>query len=498
VESLRNAAFKFGICITIVLNYSFAGAAPREISLSYSYGWTPPAAVVVNKPAPIKSHSRRRKPVVAAVNDPDAIQVTPEFLRRNLLSSNYPIMMELNAVNVAKQHVNQARANLLPSINLGLMLGGPTSFLLASVQLLLPFLLPSNWFNLSAQDHLLEAEGTAYYLLELNAYAAAYTLLNTISGDIALKAVYDQQLNDQIAIQNIVSDQVKIGNAAPSDYAQAAAQTDLTALLGSQIEELIIQEKASLREMLAMPMFVHIVIPNISVPKPLAEGHPAGDFLDVALKKSPEMRQVHLLIQAAQAGVKAAAFSFLGQISMSDGARGARSAAFSFRGQAAADVDLGFGIIPSVNVAQLQVSQLRLRQGEIDLQEAQLLESNVGSAAQASLQYERAVRAEAGLLTAYEAELDRYQIGAIGIQTLLIDRANVTQASVAKLKALIDLNNLRINLHRIFLADQFEPIHDCVLKGETSNSPFKWISDIFDSTPDVSIDQLCRQAAALN
>jgi len=62
--------------------------------------------------------------------------------------------------------VNLARASLLPSINLGFgaTLGDSYSFALANVSFLLPFLLPSKWFDVKKSERLLEPKAIPFML----------------------------------------------------------------------------------------------------------------------------------------------------------------------------------------------------------------------------------------------------------------------------------------------------------------------------------------------
>jgi outer membrane protein TolC len=138
------------------------------------------------------------------------VRVNPQSLQTLLLAQNNNLLQELNNVYKAKVNVDLARAQLLPSLNLGLGVAGG-GFSLASAVFLLPFLLPSNWINLRESQHLLNAEVKSYYILQLNEYASAYSLYMTIVGDFALRDVLYSQYKNLLDIQNNVDLAVKLG-----------------------------------------------------------------------------------------------------------------------------------------------------------------------------------------------------------------------------------------------------------------------------------------------
>lgn len=419
---------------------------------------------------------------VAATKPAQKVVLTPEYLRTVFLANNIPLLNAMNSVEQSKTKVNGARAALFPALNLNFLGANPASFIVSSVQMLMPFLFPSNWFNLKAADRNLYADGQAYYLVELNGYASVYSLLNTIVRDGNLEQVYATQYADQKKIEEIVAERMKVGISNQGDLDQASAQANISFGQLSQIRELIAQETAALREMLGLPLTTQIEFKNFAVSKPSIEGSSPASALTTVLARAPEMHQIKFLIDSAKDAVHAGEFSFFNQASLVSSSSGGKSAGDAF--SSSFGLNFNLGIFSAVQLAQLSKDQLVLRQKEIGYQEAQLLESNLLAVDQAEQQYYHETLAEKQLQEAYQIELQKYAVGVSDLQSLLIVRNNVTTASVARLKAELDVYNLRINLHRILLTDEFSKIHDCVLRPNKKSNDKK------------SMDQLCQQVSA--
>ena len=223
--------------------------------------------------------------------DQSPVHINPQSLRETLVKRNIGILVAWNQVQQAKTQVNIARAQLLPSVNLGSVISGGPSFLLSSVSALLPFLMPSKWFDLKESSELLDAQGVSYYLAQLNIYAAAYSLYLTILGDIQLRESIYQQYQNLRGIEEEMRRPAEIGMISKEEFLQAQAQAHLAGIQLSQVDELVKREKASIREMLALPLSQEIVFEATNIAPSAAEDKTPEELLEIVHATSPESMQ---------------------------------------------------------------------------------------------------------------------------------------------------------------------------------------------------------------
>jgi multidrug efflux system outer membrane protein len=420
------------------------------------------------------------------------VTVTPDFLRQQMLEKNFSILAELNQVYQTKLQINAARAALLPSLNLGVALysHGPT-FLLSSVSMLLPFLVPSNWFNLRESQYLFDAEKYSYYLLELNLYASTYGVYISILGDMDLRAILNTQYQNLLRIQQDIETRNYFGVASDTDLQQARAQTQLAKSQLAQMDETLVKEIASVRELMALPLAVQLKFENHRIASSKHENESAVRVLNEALVVSPEYAQVSSLIAAGNEGNWAKVFAFMNSSTVSTTGLGGSSANFSSLVQSNS-FSLSFGQFPAIALSQAAVDKLRIHQEEIKFQQAQIVESSLGSIREATIQYEEAAKAEAGLNQVLESQIENYNLGLTDLLHVLDTQNSVTQASITRVRSRVDLDSVRINLHRILLSDQFAKIHGCKAT-QKSVGIGQGFRDFFSARQSQqTIDQLCK------
>lgn len=418
------------------------------------------------------------------------VKINPTTLRTLLLSRNIDIAVALNEVQQAKAQVAQARGNLLPSVNLGAVISSGPSFMLTSVSVLLPFLMPSNWLDLKESTYLLRAQGTSYYLAQLNGYASAYSVYQTILGDMQLRnALYAQYQNFK-AIEDHLRLPAEVGIIRKEDYLQAQAQAQLAYVQVSQVDELLKREKASVRQMLGLELNQEIIFEEAHMTPSAAEGMNPQDLLNKIHESSPETSQMNSLITAAQYGKWSKAFSFLtgSSLGMSRPASGGAFSSVTQNGS----VNLGFGYFPALQISNLNIQQLQLRKQELRLDQAQLIETTLGALEEAQKQYSAALVAEENLRSVYDAEYKRYQVGISDILHVLQAGNDLTGAIVNKVKAQTNLDTLRVSLHRMMISDQFKGIENCVIERRGSGGIRGKLGRIFNPDKDrVTLDQIC-------
>ncbi|HEX7673929.1 MAG TPA: TolC family protein [Bdellovibrio sp.] len=421
---------------------------------------------------------------------PTSVTINADTLKKMLLEQNIGLLIQMNKVYQAKQQINIKRADLLPSINLGGIISSGPSFALTTISSLLPFLMPSNWFDLKQSQYLLNAQATSYYIAQLNTYSSAYALYMTVVGDLELRDVlYSQYLNYK-QIEELIQLAVDAGMMQQSDLLQAQAQSQLAFIQVSQVDELLKQEKASIREMLALPLSTEIAFEKNHVAPSANETLPLQTLVDRSLKNSPEISQMTSMISAANTAKWSAAFSWLTGASLGRSRSGGESA---FGGlTASGTVGLGFGYFPTLKLSDYNIDELKLEKTQITYDNAQLIESTVGSLTEAQKQVEMATLAQNNLQQVYNGELDKFRAGMTDLLHVLSAANSLTTALTNKVKAQADLDTLRVSLNRVMLDEKFSQVGACEIKRKSSGGIGGRLGRIFHPTKDqVTLDEIC-------
>lgn len=441
-------------------------------------------------------------PAFAQGTETEAFRLNPTVLRKRLFRDNLSVITGLNSVYQAKEQVNLARANLLPSVSLnggvsGLAAGGAPSFGFANISFLLPFLLPSNWFALDAFEHQLAATGYAFNLVVLNQYASAYSVFNIIIGDMELLRVYERQYQNLKLVRDTVAALVQAGLASQTDLAKANGEASNAAAQVAKAKEVIARERATISRLLGIYSSKKIQFEEVH-PAPLAGED--GDHLRIlkaVYPKTPEALQIRSLQAAAESATWTRVFGFLGgaTLNMETGGNG-YSQAFAGVTEfgAAGSANVGFTLIPSIRLGSLNQDLMAIREREIRVEMSSVLEATIGSLAFAKAQLKAATDSEASFKKAFEGELALYQAGQSVLQNVLIMANRIADSALMKTLAQINVDNLRVTLSRTMITGQFEQIPKCRMTGRESagGGPFGWIEDLFSGESSrISVDQLC-------
>ncbi|WP_413578187.1 TolC family protein [Bdellovibrio sp. HCB290] len=427
---------------------------------------------------------------------PATITINPKTLKTRLLENNIELAVQMNNVFKAKDNVDRARRNLLPGINLGAAIDSSVSFSLSSVTMLLPFLLPSKWLDLRENQHLLNAQGESYYISQLNTYSSAFSLYSTIQGDIELRAILNYQYENYKKIEDMIQMAVDAGMREKSELLQVQAQTQMSRIQVSQMDVLILQEKAAIREMLALPLSTDIKIESFHIASSTAEQQPLQKTVDLSLSRSPELRQLSSMLKATEAAKWSAFWSFLtgATYGASRGPQGAFADA-----EGAGSATFNFGNFLILKIGNRELDSIRLQKKQIDFDQAKMVESTVGSLRESQMQLTLARQAEANLEALYEAELQKFQMGATDLLHVLSAGNNLTSAYTSRVKAQTNLDTLRVGLHRMMISDHFGLIQKCQIYKKGTGGLTGKLGRIFNPKKDnMSLDQACGPQVSEN
>ena len=240
--------------------------------------------------------------------------VNPTSIRNQLLSKNMTLLQALNNVQNSKLNVSMARAKLLPSLNLSVLLpalANPT-FLLSSVTFLFPFLVPSNWAVLKQQKELFEADKASYKAIQLNILSNSLSLYYTYLNDIKVQKVYSDQSEVLGRLYSTLKKQsVILGNVTSEDLEMSHAQWQESLIRTSKLQELLVEEKAALRTLLGLPLGSELITEEVGLLPSEFETKSVFEIADHSLLVSPESLQLNYLMNAARLGKYSKVFGFL-------------------------------------------------------------------------------------------------------------------------------------------------------------------------------------------
>ncbi|WP_413560908.1 TolC family protein [Bdellovibrio sp. HCB209] len=432
----------------------------------------------------------------ATTKQPTSITINPRTLKARLLENNIELAVQMNNVFKAKDSVDRARRNLLPGINLGAAIDNSMSFSLASVNMLLPFLLPSKWLDLRESQHLLNAQGESYYISQLNTYSSAYSMYSTIQGDMELRQIIQYQYENYKKIEAAIKEAVDAGMRDRSELMQVQAQTQLSKIQVSQMDVLILQEKAAIREMLALPLSTEIKIEQFHISSSSVENQPLQTTVDQALARSPELRQLSSMLKATEAGKWSAFWSFLTGASW--GASRGPTGAFA-DAEGAGSANFNFGNFLILKIGNRELDAIRLQKKQIDFDTAKMVETTVGSLRESQMQLSLAKQAEANLTALYDNELEKFEMGMTDLLHVLSAGNNLTTAFTNRVKAQTNLDTLRVGLHRMMVSDHFGLIQKCQVYKKGTGGLTGKLGRIFNpKKDDMSLDQACGPQVSEN
>lgn len=413
-------------------------------------------------------------------------------MRTLLMTNNTSVLTGLNQAAQSRMQLNISRANLLPSLNLSAAIG--TGFSLSSITALLPFLLPSNWYNVDVAEKNLAATGFGFYVTELNELAIVYSLYQNHVNDTSILEAYKKIANNFVLIQDYVKARVLAGTE--SKTALALAETNTQNAIGQvhSAQELLAQDDATLRQTLGLSLKTNFAIQTHYMQPIAAENMSPQQVFNKIFNASPEYQQVQSLIAAAKAQKLATSWSWLGGAAAQANRPNGGGSGYTVVG--AGTIGLSPSLFPQIEMVQLNVNQLAIQQKEIELQISYLIESSLASIHQAADQVANYTQAETTADQAFANILDQYgKLANIGIDSLNLAANTVQTVALNRIKSQMDLDNQRITFNRLMMTDEFSKVKPCKLKtGETPNPFSGFFGGLFGGADDTqkSVDELCK------
>ena len=413
--------------------------------------------------------------------------VNPTTIRDQLLSGNISLLQALNNVQNSKLNVSMARAKLLPSLNLGVLLpalANPT-FLLASVSFLFPFLVPSNWMVLKQEKELFEADKASYKALQLNVLSSSLSLYYTFVNDQKIRKIFADQTDILGTLYiNLKKQSDILGNVPSEDLGMASAQWEEAKIKVSKLNELLVAEGAGVRTLLGLPLGTALNVEDVELLPSAYELKTAFEISERSLQVAPEVNQIEFLIKAAQAGKFAKLFGFMSSASIA-GTSTNNSSPFDGL-KAGGGFSFGADNLVNIQIGNNNIEAIKLRQVQLKEENEKVAEVLVGQIFEVKDQAELAGRALSDRISVYDAQRRQYAMGLISLQTFLQTQAQLTDSYVAIIKSALDLKMQRLTLMRLAIEGDFSKI-----KGCTADAP-SGKKSIFHHEKAHSLDELCH------
>jgi multidrug efflux system outer membrane protein len=413
--------------------------------------------------------------------------VNPTSIRGQLLSKNISLLQALNNVQNSKLDVSMARAKLLPSLNLGVLLpalANPT-FLLSSVSILFPFLVPSNWLVLKQEKYLFESDKASYKALQLNILSNSLSLYYTFINDQKIQKVFSEQ---SVILGSIYSNLKKqsdiIGNVTIEDLDMSSAQWQESKIRVSKLQELLVAERAGLRTLLGLPLGSELNIEDIGLAPSEYEMKSASEIADHSLEVAPEVTQLDFLLTAAKTGKFAKLFGFMSSASIA-GTSTNNSSPFDGL-KAGGGFSFGADNLVNIQIANNNIESIKLRAEQLKQENEKTAEVLVGQITEVKEQQELSAKALTDRISVYEGQKRQYALGLISLQTLLQTQVLLTDSYVLNIKSDLDLKMQRLTLMRLAIDGDFLKV-----KGCTGSAP-SGKKSIFRHDKGQSLDELCQ------
>lgn len=426
--------------------------------------------------------------------------ITPDSIRNQMFSSNMTLLQALNNVEKSKLNVSMARAKLLPSLNLGVLvpaLANPT-FLLGSVTFLFPFLIPSNWAVLKQEKALLEADRLSYKALQLNVLSNALSLYYTYLNDIRVQQIYAEQSTTLgLLYQSLKRQSSVLGNVTTEDLNMAAAQWEESKIQVSKLQELLIEERASLRTLLGLPLGAAYDVKLVELEASDYETKPVSEIAQRSLDVAPEVAQIGFLIKAAKASKFAKMFGFMSSSTLSGTASDSSSA---FNGlKAGGGFSIGADTFVNVKIANNNIEAIQLREEQLREENEKTAEVLSGRMVEVKSQQELTANALRDRLKVFEGQKKQYAIGLIPLQTLFLTQTQLTASYISNIKNDLDLKMQRLTLQRLVIDGDFAKVVGCKNSNKSfesfeKNTDKKWFKkDPKDSKDSqTTLDDICK------
>lgn len=438
-------------------------------------------------------------------------------IRDQVMKYNYQIVDEFNKVSDAKYTVNKAQDSLIPGISvtgLSTIASNPT-FAVTAIQILLPFLIPSNWESLYASQNAFNAEKQAYYVTELNTYASTLAIYFTILSDRRVMQAWqaNAEASEQIMLmeqQNLEAGLTSVEAAAQAQKNYSTAQSNATGAVS-----VFCKDYSALAQALVLDptpgtgteiSFEQSDLDEITDTSPGFENENINTLENQALSVAPEVQQLKDLIDAANNDKWAGALGFISSASIGVSSQAAGSTSgtptnVSFTNpRGTVTGGFSFATFAEYNIAQDNIAEVVQQMKEVTTQSKDTIDINVADLNSALYQLKLDSNAENVAIKSYNNALAALNQGLSSKMAAYTQKAAITALSLNRIKdqAFRDLS--LVTLYRATLSGPFAAIKGCQANSAPKSSSnggdnggfFGWLGGLFGNAPsEANLIALC-------
>jgi multidrug efflux system outer membrane protein len=411
-------------------------------------------------------------PELLQARESGEVRLNAKNLAGFLFDGNSPIHIASNRVHIAKAEVNRARADLLPTINLGALLfsAGQPQFAWTAIEAVVPFLIPGNWFRAGQARKVFEAEKLALQIIEQNQYASAFSLISLWQVDRELREILAEDREQALQNRRRAEVALSLGLIANEELNRLLAEERRAEISLARVQEMVALEEASIRQAFGFKAGTRLAADwgDFLISDSSSEDLPIETVLEQALKVAPESLQLQHLEEAAKKGRWSSIFAFVGGVSIGQSAEGGRGLSPSFNELSArGGIQLGFGYFPALELSYRNIREIELRRVELRQEFLRMFEGFRAQLASAKIQSSRFSELEQVAHAQHENMRLRVELGLADPEQLDEFEERWHEARLDSLRARSELGLARLSWQRALQEGPFVELSPCLADPET-------------------------------
>jgi multidrug efflux system outer membrane protein len=406
------------------------------------------------------------------------IHLNPETLKGYVLdlTSNQDMLQALNDLYRSKLNYSYARSRLYPSLNLAALAGSIAnpSFLISSVTTLLPFLVPSVWFDKASAKKQFQADQVAFRILQRDTLASALSLYLAIQRDERMLHQFQQDLEDLKRLERAIEIRHDFGAASDAELKltrSARIQAELRVL---DTEKYLIDQKGELSRAISVDPRREIILEDFEMGPVNGEDWSYEKLLDLVWTRMGARLQLRLIAQSRDYETWSRRFAFFGESSLSAHVmEGDRLPRYSTKNLSInADFTISYSHAVAVQLANNNEKAITLMTNELYEETEVTVRRFVANLRRLLLRKELAAENMSIVLDNFHDQLEKYNLGAgATFQDVINSRLGMQDAAVKLIDTSRDVDLARIVLSRWQSAGLFENVPAPNFSGPKAPEP---------------------------
>jgi outer membrane protein TolC len=298
---------------------------------------------------------------------------------------------------------------------------------------------------------------TGLEITRLNAYSVASALLVRVKGDVETLRIVSESVGGLDEYVKSLDMQSTIGLVPHADVLRGQVELGRISSDMIRMKEAIADEYAALRKMLGFSLDQKFDIEAGDDTESRYESQAATSVLMTEMyNRALERTQLEYLHQAALSGVNEARWAFLGgctgnSTSISPGTTGTGAFAVS----TGLSISIGFGYFPTISIAKRNVTDIEIREKELQLEIGRQLETVLADIEGEKTRLANAMQAEAAAQALLNEQNYLLDLGRVTVRERLDAITALGRARSEVVSARTTLAGHRITLKRVALEGRF-------------------------------------------